>query len=168
MHRNLAVLNGLADTVTSFDTIKNPLSEIYNNIVAVSGVEDDTPTFIVKRAVNFMYLKDRCKEELVLIKNEMASFSSFFLAQIQAIESFFTKDVNSEELKGLRSLALTKKKYYQNELQSLKKMCSGIVEISVPDWKIEKFLLTEPDESSSYFTPEVDGLLDEATDTFNM
>ena len=168
MHRNLAVLNGLADTVTSFDTVKNSLSETYNNIVAVSGVEDDTPTFIVKKAVNLMYLKDRCKKELVLIKNEMATFSSFFLAQIQAIESFFTKDVNSEELKGLRSLALTKKKYYQSELQSLKKMCSGIVEISVPDWKIEKFLLTEPDQSSSYFTPEVDGLLDGATDTFYM
>ena len=40
--------------------------------------------------------------------------------------------------------------------------------ISVPDWKIEKFWLTEPDDSSSYFTLEVDRLLDETTDTFDM
>lgn len=168
MHRNLAVLNGLTDTVTSFDTVKNPLGEIYNNIAVVSGGKDDTPTFIVKKAVNLMYLKDRCKEELVLIKNEMATFSSFFLNQIQTIESFFVEDVNSEELKGLRCLALTKKTYYQRELQSLKKICSGIVEISVPDWKIEKFLLAEPDDSSSYFTPEADELLDKTMDTFNL
>ena len=128
INRHLAILNGLAETSTSFDDVKNPLGEIYNS-VKTSGNEKGTPTCIMKKAINLLSFKDRCKEELILLKDKMSALSSFFLNQIQVIESFVHKEASSEEQKGFRSMALTKQIHYHNELQMLKKMWSGILEL---------------------------------------
>ena len=86
----------------------------------------------MKKTVNLLSLKDRCKEELVLLTDEMSALWSFFCNRIEVIESLVSKEVCSEEQKVLRSVALTKQLHYHNELQSLK-MWSGIVELSIPD-----------------------------------
>lgn len=142
--------------------MKNPLGEIYNS-VKTSGNEKGTPTCIMKKAINLLSLKDRCKEELILLKDEMSALSSFFLDQIQVIESFVHKEVCNEEQKGLRSMALTKQIHYHNELQTLKKMWSGILELSVASYNIETFFQVENCESISSETPQ-DELLGETID----
>ena len=167
INRNLAVLNGLMQTSTSFDDVKNPLSDIYN-VVVTSDAVDDAPNVVKEKAINLLYLKDRCQEELLSLTNEMSALSSFLLQQIQVMESFVLQDVCSEEQKGLRSIVLTKQTCYESELQSLKKMWSGIVEISRLDWNFETFLLVEKSDRIPHLEAMDHELLDETTDAIDI
>ena len=52
------------ETSISFDDVKNPLRDIYNAVVT-SGNVDDAPNVVKTKAINPLYLKERCQEELV-------------------------------------------------------------------------------------------------------
>ena len=91
--------------------------------------------------------KRKVQRDIVLLRNEVLEFFSFFLGQIGIVESFVGQEMPEKKLIGLRSLALSKMFFYQQQLQSLKKMWSDVVVVPVPDRKIVSFELATPSES---------------------
>ena len=163
INRSVSILNGLTGTVTSFDDVKNPLGDIYSS-VAPTHTEAEIPTMIRKKAIDLLCLKDRCKEELVMVKDEMSTFSSFFLKQIDKIQSFSAREVYCQEQIGLRSLFLTKVLHYLQQLQVLKKMWSSIILLAIPDRDVTTFLLAKPSDPLTYIDHENDAILDETAE----
>ena len=83
------------------------------------------PAYIKKKLVHLVSLKDRCKEEQVLVKGEMRQFFRFMSDQISAITSFLEKEINVN--RGLRSLLLQKADHYRKTIKLLTCMCKDFV-----------------------------------------
>ena len=98
-------------------------------------------------AIDLFCLKERCQEEIVLLKKGMLEFSSFFLGQIKIIESFLGQEMLEKKVIGLRSLALSKMFLSAAIIQSLEKMWFDIVVIPVPDRNILTFQLATSSDS---------------------
>ena len=82
------------------------------------------PADIKKKLVHLMPLEDRCKEEQILVKEEMLRFFTFIAEQINVITSYLDgENVNV----GLRSLLQQKVDVYKKMLRLLRCMCEESV-----------------------------------------
>lgn len=124
MNQGLATLNGLmGDEVVTFEDIKDPGGDLYCELHS-SNDTNNVPADIKKKLVHLMPLEDRCKEEQILVKEEMLRFFTFIAEQINVITSYLDgENVNV----GLRSLLQQKVDVYKKMLRLLRCMCEESV-----------------------------------------
>lgn len=124
MNQGLATLNGLmGDEMVTFEDIKDPSGELYCQL-NLSNDTNNVPADIKKKLVHLMCLEDRCKEEKILVKEEMLRFFTFISEQINAITSYLEKESVD---RGLMSLLQQKVDVYKKNLQLLTWMCKDSV-----------------------------------------
>lgn len=125
--QELATLNGLSDNETvTFDEIKDPCGDIYFQHHSPKDASE-VPSAIKKKLVQLACLLDRCKEEEVLVKDEMLRFITSISNQISLISSYLGNDVHVTS--GLRSLLLQKAALHKKTLHMLRSVFGDAVTI---------------------------------------
>lgn len=112
----------------TFENIKDPLGEIYQyHSTAGSTHNSSVPISVKKKLINLVFLKDRCKEELLMINEEMTRFVHFISNEITLISNTITDPVAQFD-NGLKSLLLQKALKYQSELTHLEHLWGNLIQ----------------------------------------
>ena len=102
MKQGLVTLNALmGDEMVSFDDIKDPGGELFSQLNSSNDV-GNVPACVKKKLVHLVSLEERCKEEQVLVKEEMLQYFRFTSNQISAITSYLDKETSVD--RGLMAL----------------------------------------------------------------
>lgn len=138
MKRSLASFNDLCENEFNFDEIKDPQSEIYSTVTQDQVYNSNVPTKIKKRLVELTCLKDRCQEELSMVKEEMETLVNFIRSQISEINKYATAKSACRDRfeKGLISTLLKKRFVHEKYLQSLKDSWKHVINIPVSNTEL--------------------------------
>lgn len=146
--RNISLINGMNENVNiTFDDVKDPNGEIYRGIVP-RDIETEVPSRVKNKAVDLLCLRDRCEEELSMVKREMSSVVSFFVRQIEIIRSFTGEEASSDEQRGVRSLAIELMTCYQNRIKMVNELWSGLIFFPMREDDVETFQLVQGSPSN--------------------
>ena len=118
----------LGDQTVTFEMVKDPNAEIYQLLNSVSGQNDISCPWSVRRQIIDWYnLKNRAKEEEALVAAEMCRLCDFYLSNLENT----TIACNSEELQdaGMRSMLYRKKLILNKTLSMLTATWDGLVEL---------------------------------------
>ena len=153
MNKRLMTLNGMSDESLEFDDIKDPQSEIFENVMTsqAGSRSTDIPYHLKKRITRLVCIQNRCKEELVMLK-----FVQFLNEQTRNILGFIAvNQPNNRYEHGLHSCLLKRVLVAEKQLQSLQVMWKDIIDF--PNMSTATYYLnTKPEEIVSYSLHECD------------
>ena len=124
MKKAIACHNAIPGAATlTFDAVKDPSSDLYANLQSPPSLTHVVPNSTRRTAIKLHCLKERCEEEIALLKTEMERLVAFLSKQINVLAMATNKEVTQETAKltlGLNSLFLCKRAEHKKHLQTLK------------------------------------------------
>lgn len=122
------VLPGVA--ALTFDDVKDPSSDLYPNFQTSTPSGHAVANATRRNVIELHCLKERCEEEISLIKVEMLRLLAFLEKQMEVTAMAANAKVADEPLeRGLKSLLLLRRAEYTKNLQALKTLWVGLVDI---------------------------------------
>jgi len=122
------VLPGVA--ALTFDDVKDPSSDLYSNFQTSTPSGHAVANTTRRKVIELHCLKERCEEEISLIKVEMLRLLAFLEKQMEVTTMAANAKVADEPLElGLKSLLLLRRAEYTKKLQALKTLWVGLVDI---------------------------------------
>ena len=111
MKKAIACHNAIPGAATlTFDAVKDPSSDLYANLQSPPSLTHVVPNSTRRTAIELHCLKERCEEEIALLKTEMERLVAFLRKQINVLAIATNKEVTQETAKltlGLNSLFLS-------------------------------------------------------------
>lgn len=102
LRRSLLTYNEMGSTLV-FDEIKDPNSPFYGG--STSAGPTTTPASIRQQLIDTLCLKERCKEEIAFVKQEMIQLFAFYHKQIDHLFIYLnTLQSNSLYSQGIKAL----------------------------------------------------------------
>lgn len=122
------VLPGVA--ALTFDDVKDPSSDLYSNFQTSTPSGHAVANATRRKVIELHCLKERCEEEISLIRVEMLRLLAFLEKQMEVTTMAANAKVADEPLElGLKSLLLLRRAEYTKKLQALKTLWVGLVDI---------------------------------------
>ena len=138
MKKCLNSLNRVSDENLVFETIKDPQAAIYQP--TGNSNRSSIPVSVKKRVINLLFMKDRCREEIVMTRSEMESLVNFKLKEISLISNKAKEAPATQFGVGLKSLLLQKAANYKNELSHLKQLWGSCLECPIEEFNQVAYL----------------------------
>ena len=165
MRKFINSLNEVSNEQVAFESIKDPQADIY--LPTGSTNNSSIPVSVKKKMINLLFTKDRCKEEITMIGDEMARFISFKSKEISLISNK-TEEINMTQFGvGLKSLLLQKAASYQNELSHLKQLWGNLIEYPLEEFSdhvthlsFSKLVATQEDMAELHELYDVEAAID--------
>ena len=153
MNKRLMTLNGMSD-----ESLNLMILRILKNVMTsqAGSRSTDIPYQLKKRIIRLVCIQNRCKEELVMVKEEMLKFVQFLNEQTRNILGFIAvNQPNNRYEHGLHSCLLKRVLVAEKQLQSLQVMWKDIIDF--PNMSTATYYLnTKPEEMVSYSLHECD------------
>lgn len=120
----------------TFEKAKDPCDKLYSSCSTQVITTSDTaiPQSTKKKMVDLMCLKERCQEEVDLVKKEMIQLLSFHLDQINAIDRYTETLCGAGSDRGLKSVLYAKKLALQSCGSHLQEMWKNL-KVSPYNWE---------------------------------
>lgn len=134
MNKGLISLNAAMDSNAkrlSFDDIKDPGGMVYGP--ALTPESSEVPASTRAKLIDLYCLKKRCKEEVVMVQEEMARLESFYSAEVGRIDQIcenLGSDSTDKRSDGLRCMLLTYRASVNLQLKSLGRCWDGFYAMS--------------------------------------
>lgn len=129
LQKCLGTINALGGEEITFDVAKDPKSGLYCNETPPMHENDNVPLATKKQLIGLHCLRERCHEEIDLVKVEMIRILTHNFKQIQIIDEYLEALGPSVHESGLRALLFQKKMSIHLEQSQLGK-CFDVLSVS--------------------------------------
>jgi len=125
----------------SFEEAKDLSSELYSDLKFPLTLTHVVPNCTRRTAIELHCLKERCEEEITLLRSEMERLVAFIHNQMKVLTTEITEEVTTDTniLKlGLNSLFLSKRAEFLKQPQTLKRLWDDSITIPLDGNEILK------------------------------
>lgn len=167
MKKAIACHNAIPGAATlTFDAVKDPSSDLYANLQSPPSLTHVVPNSTRRTAIELHCLKERCEEEIALLKTEMERLVAFLRKQINVLAMATNKEVTQETAKltlGLNSLFLSKRAEHKKHLQTLKRLWEETVSLPLEE---DEFHMSYHEFLDTDMPSEVDAFLENVEECY--
>lgn len=130
--RTLTCHNAIQGAVRlTFDEVKDPSSDLYGDVESRPSLVQVVPNSTRRTAIELHCYKERCEEEISLLKTEMERLVAFIHKQMNVLATAITNTEETGEAAkrtlGLNSLFLSRQAGCVRQLQALKRLWGELV-----------------------------------------